>query len=338
VTLGRFLDGRPALRLLFFGGKGGVGKTAVAAAVAERLAGGGLRTLIASLNPDHALSGVFGQDLGGGSPRPVAGAPGLWAVEVDVGEAVAAHRADLVRRLRRFVRWGELPVDPRPFLDVAAGNPAVEASALFERMVDLALGAAGSYDRVVFDTAAIGGAVRLVGRAGLHRLWLDHLMENRRRALDLRVQLAFHRDRALAEVARDPLLADLAGMRERMDRAAALLADAERTAFFLVTLPQALAVCVARRFIGALRACGIPVGGLVVNRVLGEEAEAAAWADGFLAARLAEQAAQLALIREEMGDLVRAVVPLAPREPGCVEDVRRLGAALFADAASPPAV
>ena len=86
------LIARPFSRLIFVGGKGGVGKTTTSSALAVRLADGGLNTLIVSTDPAHSLGDALMQDVSGGVPVPVDGCPTLMAMEVQTDEAVARFR------------------------------------------------------------------------------------------------------------------------------------------------------------------------------------------------------------------------------------------------------
>jgi arsenite-transporting ATPase len=332
LTLAEIMASRPNLKFLYFGGKGGVGKTVVSAALAEAFASEGKRTLIASLNPVHSLSSVFGQDLAGGQVRPVEGVPNLFAVEVETRDTVERYRENISRRVREFLRWADIPVDARPFIDIAATNPAFEESAMFDKMVDIMLEQMEAYDRIVFDTAAVANAVRLIGLSKIYGLWLGRLIESRKEALSLRVQLSFRKEKVLDEVRKDPLMADLIAMNDRFLRVKALLTDPERTAFFFVTLPLALPISVVRRFIDMVRAYDIPIGGVVVNEVIRQDILGQGEEDEYLSNKLQEQEGYLETIRRDLGQLVCAVAPLFPGDITGVEAVRRLRTELMSPA------
>jgi arsenite/tail-anchored protein-transporting ATPase len=155
---------KPRLKYLFTGGKGGVGKTVAAAALAYHFSRRGKKTLLASLNPVHSLSSVFGQELSGGLVKQVKDTNGLYAVEVDAQDAVERYRDNIGKRVREFLKWSDVPVDPKPFINIAATNPAFEESAMFDKMVDFMLQEGEDYEIVVFDTAAVAQA--RAGRVG----------------------------------------------------------------------------------------------------------------------------------------------------------------------------
>ncbi|MGH6830997.1 MAG: ArsA-related P-loop ATPase, partial [Methylocella sp.] len=104
---------KPDLKFLFTGGKGGVGKTIAAAGIAYHFASRGKRTLVASLNPVHSMSSVFGQELSGGGIRPVAGVPNLHAIEVETSEVVERYRENIAKRVREFLKYSDIPLDAR---------------------------------------------------------------------------------------------------------------------------------------------------------------------------------------------------------------------------------
>ena len=127
----------------------------------------------------------------------------------------------------------------------------------------------------------------------------------------------------------DPLLEYLLGFRERMGQARRLLTDAERTAFFFVTLPEALPIAVISGFIGWFHEFGIPVGGVVVNMVLDRQALGADVPE-FVLNRLKIQDEHLETIAEKFDGSVRAVVPLFDQEVRGVPMLQRAAGALFA--------
>ena len=127
----------------------------------------------------------------------------------------------------------------------------------------------------------------------------------------------------------DPLLDYLLGFRQRMAQARRLLTDATRTAFFFVTLAEALPIAVITRFIGWFREFGIPVGGVVVNMLLDAEALGGDVPE-FVRNRIRMQEEHLAIIREKFDGSVRAVVPLFEQEVRGVATLRQAARALFA--------
>src|SRR6266508_1957510 len=127
TTLLELLEQRPKMRYIFTGGKGGVGKTAAAAGLAYHLASKGDRVLLASLNPVHSLSSLFGQSLSGGKVVEVKGAKNVHAVEVETSEVVERYRNSIRGRVKEFLKWADIPLDARPFIALSSNAGFVVA-------------------------------------------------------------------------------------------------------------------------------------------------------------------------------------------------------------------
>jgi len=328
-TIHTLVAQKPRLKYLFTGGKGGVGKTVAAAALAYHFSQRGKKTLLASLNPVHSLTSVFGQDLSGGGVKQVKDVSGLYAVEVDARDAVERYRENIGARVREFLKWSDVPVDPKPFINIAATNPAFEESAMFDKMVDFMLREGQDYDIVVFDTAAVANAVRLIGLSKIYGLWLARMIQSRREALQMRIQFAFRKEKVMEEVKKDPLMADLISMHERFNQVKTVLVDPETTAFFFVTLPLALPIAVVKRFISMVRGYDIAIGGVLVNEVLRREAVEATQGEEYLTNKYHEQLNYMRTIKQDLGELVRAFIPLYPQEVVGMDSLARVAEDMF---------
>jgi arsenite-transporting ATPase len=302
-----------SLKYIFVGGKGGVGKTVVAAALALEAARRGRRTLLASLNPVHSLTSLLGHDFSGGVIKQVRGVDGLWALEVEIEDLVASYQRSMEARLREFFRWAEVPINPEPFIKIATTNPAFQESAMFDKVMDLIVHQSRDFDLIVFDTAAVANAARLIGLSKLYGLWLARMIQSRREAQELRLRLSVRKEKVAEEIRRDPVIADLIGLHEKFNRTREVLTDARRTAFYFVTTPESLPISVVSRFMKMVEAFNIPVGGLYVNMVL-DPRDAAADPSGYLASKLEEQQRYLELIWRDMGDKVRGIIRMFPHE------------------------
>ncbi|MGH7326145.1 MAG: ArsA family ATPase [Candidatus Rokuibacteriota bacterium] len=298
-----------------------MGKTVMAGATALWRAGQGRRTLLASTNPVHSLSGLLAQNVSAGHTT-VTGAPNLWAYEIDTRDTIERSKREIREKIQWFLKFADVKTKADEFVESATMNPAFEESAMFENMVDLML--KREYDAYVFDTAPTANARRLLGMSKIYALWVEKMLKSRQEARTLREMLSFTKKKE-----DDPLLEYLLQFRTRMGQARQLLTDATKTAFFFVTLPEALPIAVITRFIGWFHEFGIPVGGVIVNMVLDRRALGLDVPE-FVANRLRMQQDHLQTIREKFDGSVRAVVPLFDQE---VRGVRMLGetaAALFA--------
>jgi arsenite-transporting ATPase len=319
TSMSDFQAQHPGLRYVFFGGKGGVGKTVLAGANAVQLARSGRRTLLASTNPVHSLSGLLGQDVFG-KATPVAGIDNLWAHEIDTRDAIERSKREIREKIQWFLKFAEISTKADEFVDAATMNPAFEESAMFENMVDMMF--KDEYDVYVFDTAPTANARRLLGMSKVYGLWVDKMMKSREEAQSLRETLSFTKKKE-----EDPLMLYLVDFRERIRHARELLTDPAKTAFFFVTLPEALPIAVIRRFIDWFTDFGIPVGGVIVNMVIRpEEGESA---PEFVRNRIEMQEGYLDEIEKVFDGQVRAVVPLFDSDIRGVAALDRAAAGLF---------
>jgi arsenite/tail-anchored protein-transporting ATPase len=324
TSMGQWVASHPQLQYFFFGGKGGVGKTTMAGAAALWLAGQGRRTLLASTNPVHSLSGLLGQSVSAGHTA-VAGVPNLWAYEIDTRDTIERSKREIREKIQWFLKFADISTKADDFVESATMNPAFEESAMFENMVEMML--KNEYDVYVFDTAPTANARRLLGMSKVYSLWVDKMLKSRQEARTLREMLSFTKKKD-----EDPLLEYLVGFRARMGQARALLTDAGKTAFFFVTLPEALPIAVITRFIGWFHEFGIPVGGVIVNMVMDRRALGGEVPE-FVLNRVAMQEGHLGTIREKFDGDVRAVVPLFDQDVRGAAMLRQAALALFAEPA-----
>jgi arsenite-transporting ATPase len=308
-------------KFVFVGGKGGVGKTVIAAALALDASQHGERVLLASLNPVHSLSSLFDQDFSGGTVKPVKGAQGLDAIEVEIEDIVNQYKSKITARLREFFKWAEVPINPEPFIEVATTNPAFHESAMFDRVMDIVLEMGGKYDLVVFDTAAVANAVRLIGLSKLYGLWLARMIQSRREAMEYRLKLSFRKEKVMEEIKRDPVIADLLSLNEKFTKTREIITNPELTGFYFVTTPESLPISVVVRFIKMVESFNIPVGGVFVNNVI-DASDASTDPSGYLAAKMEEQRGYLRTIEEKLGRLVIGYVRSFPSEVRGLEALR----------------
>jgi len=324
LTFLDFIEKHPNIKFMFTGGKGGVGKTISAAGIAYHFASKGEKVLLASLNPVHSLTSLFGQDLTGGEVKPIKGINNLYAVEVDISKRKEKYKEQLTEKLRRFMKWADISLKSDEFVDIASTNPAFEESAMFDETIDIMLKKSEDFDKIVFDTAAVANAVRLLGLSKIYGLWLSRMIKSRQEALSLRVKLSFRKDRIQEEVKKDPLIADLLDMNERIKQAKKVFNDPEKTAFFFVTLPLALPIAVVKRFIKMVQGFNIPTGGVIVNGVIPEELVKSKKVTEYLTNKYKEQQEYMKIIKKDLWPMVRSVIPLYETEIVGVDMVERV--------------
>jgi arsenite-transporting ATPase len=321
VTMRQYVAQCPGLKYIFFGGKGGVGKTVMAGAAALWIAKQGHRTLLASTNPVHSLSSLLGQDVFG-APTAVPGVANLEAYEIDTRDTIAKSKVALTQKIEWFLKYADIKTRADEFVESATMNPAFEESAMFENMIDLMF--QNKYDVYVFDTAPTANTRRLLGMSGVYSMWVNKMVRSREEARSLRDLLSYSRRKK----EQDPLMEYLLNLRLRMERTKTLLTDAEKTAFFFITLPEALPIAVIKRFIGWFQDFGIPVGGVIVNMVI-DKTGITEDAHEFVLNRVAMQDEYMQEIERSFPD-VRSVVPLFETEVRGADMLDRTAQHLFA--------
>lgn len=233
-------DAPTATRFLFFTGKGGVGKTSLSCAVALTLAEAGKRVLLVSTDPASNLDEVLETRLTN-KPTPIAGAPGLDAMNINPVEAAAAYRERLIGPMRGLLPEAAL----RSMEEQLSGSCTVEIAA-FDEFSGL-IGnpaAAKDYDHVIFDTAPTGHTLRLMSLA---KAWDQFLDTNTSGTSCLGPLAGLEKQRAIYEAT------------------VSTLADASATTLVLVSRPQGAALREAARTSRELRAIGVGNQCLVVN-------------------------------------------------------------------------
>jgi arsenite-transporting ATPase len=317
----QFLALHPQMKYLFFGGKGGVGKTVMAGAAALWMARQGKKTLLASTNPVHSLSSLLDQDVFG-KPTPVTGVPNLMAYEIDTKDTIAKSKVELTEKIEWFLKYADIKARADEFIESATMNPAFEESAMFENMIDLMF--EDQYQAYVFDTAPTANARRLLGMSSVYGMWVNKMVQSREEAKSLKELLSYSKKKE----EKDPLMEYLLKLRVRMERAKSLLTDKQQTAFFFVTLPEALPIAVIKRFIHWFEEFGIPVGGVIVNMLIDKESVGPDSPE-FVRNRVAMQDRHMEEIWRSFPD-VCALVPLFETEVRGVEMLGRTAARVFA--------
>src|SRR2546425_2745526 len=319
-SLRAYVAAHPNLKFVFFGGKGGVGKTVMAGATAVWLAQQGRRTILVSTNPVHSLSGLLGQNVFG-QHTPVHTVDRLRAFEIDTKDTNARSKQEIREKIQWFLKFAEISTKADEFVESASMNPAFEESAMFENMLDLMI--KDEYDSYVFDTAPTANARRLLGMSKVYSLWVSKMMKSREEAQSLREMLSFTKKKE-----QDPLMQYLIEFRGRMEHARELLTDPSKTAFFFVTLPEALPIAVITRFINWFSEFGIPVGGVLVNMRIDRSVVKEDSAE-FVRNRPAMQDEHMQTVWQKFDGQVRAIVPLFDDEVRGAESLRRLARAVF---------
>lgn len=316
------------MRVVLFTGKGGVGKTTLAAATAARLARAGRKTLVCSTDPAHSLGDALEVELTG---RPIEIEPGLHAGHIDTRALLDESWGRLQGALRTLLAGAgvdELVADELTVL------PGVEDLLALGEVARLA--ETGPWDVVVVDCGPTAETLRLLGLPEAISGYLERLFPAHRRAV--RGLLAGLGGARGAQAGWDATVDALDGLAVHLAGLRTLLADHTRTSIRLVLTPERVVAAETRRTVTALALHGLAVDGVLVNRVLPAPSPAPSARDAatrWLRERHDEQQAVLADLAGPAGPGVAAelrTVPYAAAEPTGVAALLELAAALYGDA------
>ncbi|NLT06038.1 MAG: TRC40/GET3/ArsA family transport-energizing ATPase [Solirubrobacterales bacterium] len=301
-------------RIILYTGKGGVGKTSVAAATARRCAAAGLRTVVMSTDPAHSLADALDVALG---PGPTEVAPLLHGQEIQAQEEMERHWDAVSDWLGELLT--ERGVDRISAHELTV-PPGMDE--LFSLLQIKRHDASGDYDAIVVDCAPTGETLRLLSFPDICTWWLEKVFPVRGRLVAAARPLAktmldvsLPGEAVFAEAER--LAANLVDMNQ-------ILRDRTRTSIRLVATPDRMVVKEAMRTFTYLSLYGYLTDAVVVNRVLPDEA-----ADGYFAGWHANQREQLELVRDGFAPVPVLTAPHMPCEAigGAALDV--LGDAVF---------
>ncbi len=304
------------MRVIIYTGKGGVGKTSVAAATALRSAALGHRTVVISTDAAHSLADSLEVPLSGKVSRIGKNLDGL---EVDI-------------QLELETRWKEIQTYFSDFL-ASQGMDGISAKemAVFPGMELMSalfyveeFHRSKRYDVVVMDTAPTADTLRLLAFPDIANWYFDHLFHMVRNVL--RIARATVGRIVSTPLPSDRFLEDLEELRERLRYVRDLLTDPEVTSVRLVVNPERMVISETQRAYTYLCMYGYTVESIIVNRVMSEDIT-----DPFFADKLEEQRGHMRTIEEMFSPLKTFTAGLMPREVLGRAALEGLADALFGD-------
>ena len=308
-------------RLVLVGGKGGVGKTTVASSLALLASRRGKRVLVVSTDPAHSLSDAFNWSIGAQGAVVCAG---VHALEIDPDKEVEAHIERVMQDMKRYTRPDMFPEIERQ-MRLTQQSPGAQEAALLERICSLIEEAQDQYDLVIFDTAPTGHTLRLLSLPEAMAAWTQGMLGQQARSEKLAGvldHLTPKGGKGIANPMADPNDAATDKMDDRskqitekllarqrlFQRSRRLFQDSTQTAMLFVLTPEKLPILETQRAVNALISESLPIHGLVVNRVLPDDADGT-----FLAQRRAQEQKYLADI-DALFSQRQFRVPLMPTD------------------------
>jgi arsenite-transporting ATPase len=303
-------------RTLLFTGKGGVGKTTVAAATAVRCADAGARTIVLSTDPAHSLADSLDVELGS---RPTPVVENLWGQQLDARERMEEAWGDIQGWLVDVFEWAGVDGVEAEELALLPGLEEVFG------LVDIkAYAESGEWDVIVVDCAPTAETIRLLSLPDVLRWYMERVFPTSRR-LQRVVGPVLTRVTSLP-VAGDAVFGSAERFYARLDGVKEILADTERTSVRLVVNPERMVVAEARRTATYLALFGYGVDAVVANRLLPDDI-ADPWFDRWKGSH----AEHLTAIEEGFAPLPILRSDLAEVEVVGLDRLRAFGAALYGE-------
>ena len=257
------------MRIILFAGKGGVGKTSIAAATGIITAGQGLNTLVMSLDPAHSLSDAFDLDtslMDKNKGRPAEVAERLWIQELDIHEELASNWGEVHRYISTLLNTAGIEDILAEELAVLPGMEEVSALLHINRYVR-----EKTYDLIILDCAPTAESLRFVSLPTTLNWYMKKVFKLERRIMSYVRPVASR----LVDVPlpKDEYFAAIARLFERLKGADRILADMDTTSVRLVTNPEKMVLRETQRAFMFFRLHQLAIDAVIINRVLPEDAE-----------------------------------------------------------------
>ncbi|TCO68868.1 ArsA family ATPase [Marinisporobacter balticus] len=257
-------------KIVFIGGKGGVGKTTCSSAFAVYCAKAGKKTLLVSTDPAHSTSDIFERTIG---LEIVNIRENLDAIEIDAEFESTKYINKIKGNLKNIVSPVIVEEITRQ-LDAAIVSPGSHESAMFDKMTEIINEKVDEYDQIIFDTAPTGHTIRLLSLPEMLGTWIDSLMAKRRKAVKL-FKMANSQDPNKLDD--DPILKILMRRKNNMEKARNIMIDDQKLQFIFVLNAEKLPIEETKKAVNILKKYNIPVNELIVNRILPEDMKDDFW-------------------------------------------------------------
>src|SRR6186997_3257741 len=249
------------MRVLLFTGKGGVGKTTVAAATAVRAAANGKRTLIMSTDPAHSLADAFEVVIG---DTPTEITANLWAQQIDAQERLEDNWREIQDYMIQLMNWAGTETIQAEELTVIPGLDEIFALIDVKTHVE-----SGAYDMLVVDCAPTAETLRLLSLPEIMNWYIERVFPVERRVVKT-IRPIVSRMTSLP-IAGDQVFAAVERLHSNLDRVKQILTDEKVSSVRLVVNPEKMVIAEARRTYTYLGLFGYRVDAVVVNRIIPEE-------------------------------------------------------------------
>lgn len=323
LSLKEYIENTPELRVIIYAGKGGLGKTTCSAATGYWLANHGKKALCFSTDPQASLSDIFERDIFGKGETKIT--DNLFVIEIDADKRVMEFQNEIRNKIKEMYMLDEIPKEIDEYISSTSYEPAMHESATYDAMAELL--ASRKYDYYIFDMPPFGHGVRMISMATILGAWIDKITEARKKAAEyLEAEV---RIRGTTTEVEDAVLKELESIRDKLDLFRDILTNEKITGFFMVLIPEKMAILDTEKALVMFEKLGITLSGIIVNQVYPRELLESSEISIFLKNRIIMQQRYLKEIKEKFYDYIRAVIPMFDREPKGLEMIGKVAEHLF---------
>lgn len=292
-------------KIVFFGGKGGVGKTSSATSYGLFCSQKGYKTLVVSTDPAHSLGDIFEVEIGNKIKELD---PNLYGLEIDPEDISREY----IKRTKDEMQKTLSPIiieEIERQIDAMAVSPGSEEAAIFDELVKIIDNYTKDYDIVIFDTAPTGHTIRLLSLPELMGAWMDSLISRRKEAVELMKMSTTGNKELHDKYVNDPVLNILMKRKEKYERTRNILIDSRNAFFVFVLTPEKLPIIETQKAITILAKYGIQIGGIIINKVLPDDISGE-----FILKRKQTENAYMEEIHSRFKGMILMEIPLFPED------------------------
>src|SRR4030043_115169 len=309
------LDQEPK-RLIMIGGKGGVGKSTCASAIALHFALQGKKTLIITSDPTPSLSDIFETEIGD-QETPIKGVQDLYGIEISSDVVLKKGKERFGPEIYEVASsFASVDYD---FVEYIGGAPGIEEEYMLSYILELV--ESEQYDLVVWDTAPAGHTLRLLH---LPQIFLKHLEAATKFYMNLYSYFEKFKESVKLKKGKRTLLEIISGWEDLAEKVVNFIRDPQKSDFIIVTIPEALGVRQTERIIKDFDEYQLKVNHLIINYII-READC-----NFHKIRKEMQENYIQILKNQYSHRIGLIeLPLMPQEIKGVERINKISEILF---------
>ncbi len=301
----------------FFSGKGGVGKTSIAASTALWFSEHKKKVLIISTDPAHSLGDSYDVKIGGAVKKLH---KNLFAVEIDPAKAMEEYKEKFMPKIESVEQFKGLGIEEA--FDTAGMTPGIDEVAAFDKFLQYMH--SREYDIIVFDTAPTGHALRFLSFPEVLDSWVGKIIKIRLKfagiASMIKKVLPFGKEEKESKLGTE----ELDRLKARIEEARKILTNPERTNYNIVTIPEQMAIVESERAVKTIQGYKIPVKNIFVNQIVPSNQKCS-----FCMSKRNEQMDRVKTIRKEFKEFNIVEVPLFKKEIRGFTALSKLGELMY---------